>query len=52
MALKMFMDRYEKKQDLLDRINSANQTDLNGEEATAFEQMQNLHVELVQEEQW
>jgi len=52
MAIKTFMDRYEKKQDLLDRINSANQTEFNYEETKVFEQMQNLHIEITEEEQW
>jgi len=52
VAIQLFMDRYEKDQDLLERINSANQTDFREEEIKVFDQMQSLHTELVQEEPW
>ena len=52
MAIKSFMDRYEYDQYLIDCINNANQTDPTYEETKVFEHMQNLHAELIQEEQW
>ncbi|CAN2040882.1 putative Ribbon-helix-helix protein CopG domain-containing protein [Candidatus Magnetomoraceae bacterium gMMP-15] len=52
LAIKEFMDRYEINQDLLHRINKANQNFPDEDEKKVLKYMRNLHYDILHEEQW
>jgi hypothetical protein len=52
LAIKEFIDRYEVNQNLLERINRANEDFPDENEKHTLDQMRNCHRNMIQEEAW